>query len=340
MLEPCDPATAIIPCPTEPGGGGGGSPTPSAWGVSVGYTWQSCLAPAADVDHDGLDDTCETRLVAAFAPGMIVDPYECGWDPGLNRVGGEYYYMVKRPPGQLDRIRIAYLPAYYRDCGSGGHTGDSEFIGVDVKWEVNNVGGYSWQFQGAYLSAHCGAEFMLWGAHTGYETDPDCQYLDRWWWENALGGGAYVDMFRGAPRVWVSSGKHANYHSRGHCESGLAGTFGVDHCYTYQQLRRFPVVYRWQNVDFPESGAFGHVYPRWGSAIPDPNAWETFTETLCDQVACYKFNGWVRPSAGGGSTPYWQAFRFYLGMWYTSYAAPPSECTPYDPATAFIPTCP
>lgn len=324
----CNPETAIEGCEVGPWPGSG---YPAPVGLNVGYSWASCLAPAVDVDGDGLDDNCEIALAQAFSPGMMVYPGECAWDGGLDRIGGEYYYGVKRMQTSDNRIRIVYLPAYYRDCGFGSHTGDSEFIAVDVAYLPGSNFQDTWQFLGAYLSAHCGADVL------SQPSDPDCRFWDHAYW----GLADYVNgIQRGAPMVWVARGKHANYYSRAKCESGWAGVVNVDRCPGYgYAMRRFPIVYRWQNIDFPESGAYRMVKPRWGSTLPNPNAEETFAETRCDQVTCYKFNGWLIPtSSGDGSTPYWRILRFWLGWWPTTYAPPQNECE-YDPHTAIFQPC-
>ena len=123
-----------------------------------------CFAATEDGDRDGLDDRCELSLARAFAPALMVAPGGCDWDDGVSpaRLGGGYYFGVQ-PVSDTGDIRIAYLPAYYRDCGWGGlkcwlpyvdcspHAGDSEAIFVDVASTSDG----RWQTRALFLSAHC-----------------------------------------------------------------------------------------------------------------------------------------------------------------------------------------
>jgi hypothetical protein len=146
--------------PDDGGGGGGGSGTWPDFGGAVrgnalyeasdppnGYTtgiWLgSAVTPVTcfgdrntsivDRDHDLLSDNCEVELAKAFAPhwGMAGD------EPCPQ---AEPYWAVK----YFDRtqvVRIAYMPAYYMDCGGNGtgHAGDSEFVMVQVAWNVSTL---------------------------------------------------------------------------------------------------------------------------------------------------------------------------------------------------------
>lgn len=314
----CSPY-AVIACPPDVSGGG----SPSV-GIRLSRSWDQCITPSLDTDGDGLDDECEVEIARAFAPMLIVTVGECNWDAGLDRVGGEYYYGVKRWGSNANKVRVAYMPAYYRDCGSEGHTGDSEFILVDVALQAGTS--TIWTFEGAFLSAHCNA------MKYGLDSDPDCQYWGHAFWDGGTvrdglvshQSGSYVDQVpRGAPFVHVSNGKHANYYSSDKCNNSLAGQAGVDYCYPTGG-RRFPIVYRWQNIDFPESGVFSGVPARWGSTLTAPGATEHFRETLeCANNSCYRFNGWAGPQVGGGSTSYGNHLRYYFGWWSTSFEAAP-----------------
>src|SRR5213083_138342 len=96
---------------------------PSAEGLRVpGWNEVRCFDAAArrkrDPDGDTMDNACEDALAAAFAPGLKV-AVDCNYDPGVGRQGGEYYYGVQPyHDGSNTIVRIAYLPAYYWDCGS------------------------------------------------------------------------------------------------------------------------------------------------------------------------------------------------------------------------------
>lgn len=328
----CDPMQAIIECDPGPGPG---SQTPPP-GISLPYTWSSCLTAMQDSDADGIDDNCEIALASAFAPMLMVAQGECNWDYALNRVGGEYYYMVRQPHGGSDRIRIAYMPAYYRDCSShqfgNPHAGDSEFIGVDVAYSSGR-----WVFLGAMLSAHCGA-YPIPAIPMQYS--PDCRYYPHFPISAPGFGGSweYVDgVARGAPKVWVAAGKHANYRSRSACENSEAGHLGIDNCPPNAVDRRFPIVHRWQNVEFPESSALTCTQPRWGSSLPDPNARETFGRW---QPFCVStFRGWSASMFSGSSTSYDAVIRGYLRMYPPDVFGPPYPTQCMEDPIAIIPAC-
>ncbi len=291
----CDPLTALVPCEGTGGGTGGGTTTPptggTGGGYDIGYTMQSCTSPQVDSDHDGLDDDCEFALAKKFAPGLRAQQNECNWDPGLDRLGGEYYYGVKRPAHYPDLVRIAYMPAYYQDCGVNGHSGDSEFILVDVKYEWNGQA-YTWRFQSAFLSAHCGTTVA------GISLDGHCRWYSHDAWDGIdtskliYESGRYFDVPRGAPEVYVSLGKHANYVTASQCNTSDAGRINWDNCTDSWQPRRFPIVYRWQNIDFPESGVFSPegVLRRWPGSTFRGFRGQYATELFRPGA---RFNGWV-----------------------------------------------
>src|SRR5216110_119645 len=120
-----------------------GDPSPGAPGIWLGWygSGQYCYANynsfMNDGDHDWLDDQCEYLIAKAFAPALAISPAD-GYDKG------EPYWAVKYFPndpnyGWGEFVRIAYMPAYYRDGGTPGsgataHVGDSEFIMVGVQY--------------------------------------------------------------------------------------------------------------------------------------------------------------------------------------------------------------
>jgi len=273
-------------------------------GVRTGRTAETCtVSPgsADDADRDGTDDGCEHALAAAFAPLLVLDDTECGWDASVppGRVGGEYLYAVQG--SERGRVRIAYLPAYYRDCGwrlpvcrltpwlCRPHAGDSELIVV----EVAPAGGDRWRAERVFLSAHCHGRSAGW-----------C----RWYSGSELDGFGWVDgAARGAPVVWVASGKHGGYPSPAACG---AGHWGYDGCGRNRVSRRYPVLSRRQNVGsravpFPYAGGkecIGREAVGWGSALPAPGAVECFWDPAA------AFRGW-QSGAGGGATAYGRQLR-------------------------------
>jgi hypothetical protein len=337
IVDPCpaDPYAPDCPPPPPP-------PPPEQQGLDIGYTWDSCKTPVADLDRDGLDDECERRLGAAFAPDLVMNAFECNWDWQLNKMGGEYLYAVQYivdPSGP--RYRIVYMPGWYRDCGdvatgAGGHGGDSEFIIVDVGFRaLESWRSPTWQTLQVFLSAHCGA----WNGR-------DCQWWDAGWWERE---GRWVNGVRyGAPVVWVSNAKHANYYSKGKC---FTGSLGADDCLNNGRTVRYPIQYAWQNVgsftvpyafeSVPNDYAANGIPARLGSSFTQPWAREHFWKT-----ADADFRGW---RGYDGSTPYGKTLRdvahFFTDPIYTPPPPPPcptpASVTPGTTTTAsLLLTCP
>jgi hypothetical protein len=61
-----------------------------------------------DADEDGLHNTCEFAIARAFAPLLAFDDDEiCS--------AGEPHWAAKKFDNGA--VRIAYMPAYYDDCG-------------------------------------------------------------------------------------------------------------------------------------------------------------------------------------------------------------------------------
>lgn len=242
----------------------------------------------SDQDQDGTDDGCESRLTYEFAPELLV-AYDCNFDYGLNRQGGEYLYAARRM--QISRkfggfktvMRIAYLPAYYTDCGNWdgdqGHDGDSEFIMLDL---IYDSASRHWMTDGVYLSAHCGTITSA------------CGWRD-------LSLFQWVDgKYRGAPEVWVSHGKHANYPTFDDCERGVWPLHDrVDFCASSPRIYRFPILVfpMEQNIGQRNAPLRDCTTPlaRWqilGSTAPrDMNATECFWTDV-------RFRGWQRPASG------------------------------------------
>jgi hypothetical protein len=247
----------------------------------------------ADTDRDDLADDCELKLASAFAPYFVVSTRACNWDASVQngRIGGEYYFAVQRTDS--GEVRIAYLPAYYEDCGwegikchqpvipCEGHSGDSEFVAIDVVRAGDNV----WRTERVFLSAHC------------FDTlDQDCRWysgpdLDRFDWE----GGRYA-----APVIWVAEGKGANYPSRSDCDRGH---LFYDTCDRNDVRQRYAIVSQAQNIGSPMSpageagGCVSWKHTGIVSAKVAPGTYECFWK------AAAAFRGWQQP-ARGSATPY------------------------------------
>ena len=189
-------------------------------------TPETCRS-GADEDGDLLSDTCETALAMAFAPELVVSERSCNWtDTGL---GGGYFFGVEWTPDG-EGARIAYLPAYFTDCGwrgakcwirlaggCRGHAGDSELVAVEIVWNES-----LWRVVGVFLSAHC-------------FDDGGC----RWYRGDALSGFSWTgETARSGPVVWVAEGKNANYPSAAACDRGH---HFYDTCDANRFSYRFPV---------------------------------------------------------------------------------------------------
>jgi hypothetical protein len=254
-----------------------------------------------DADADGLGDRCEFAL--ARAPELVVDRRDCLWDdaPGAARLAGGYLFAAERVG---DGVRIAYLPAYLRDCGwtgpvcatrgpgCGAHAGDSELIVVDVvPAHGPDASAPRWRTAGVFLSAHCFGR-----------SDGRC----RWYRGHALGAFTWADGRPfGAPRVWVARGKHAHYPTRTACDRGH---WFYDSCDRNDAVGRFPVRVAAQNV-----GSRAHPLPNAGGCLaarelPLGARGASAGTQECVWDAARPFRGWQAVSTGAAPT----AYAYYL----------------------------
>ena len=258
------------------------------------WSAQSCQTVQLDSDQDDLDDGCELDLAAAFAPELVVDTADCLWQADISppRLAGGYLFAVK-PLGR--GVRIAYLPAYYRDCGwtgtacvvrlgqCGSHSGDSELIVLDVEPSTNG----DWRTTAVFLSAHCFGR-----------SDGRCRWyrgadLDSFEW---LGGTRF-----GVPRVWVARGKHANYPTQDSCDSGH---WFLDSCDGNAIQMRFPVLTTRQNIgsrQHPLPGGDGCIV---AAELPLPGGAVAEQARECPWSDAQAFTGWQSTPARGAATPY------------------------------------
>ena len=294
-----------------------GDPRPWARGVWLGasVTPSACAAGRPDADSDGFSDLCEYKIARSFAPLMQFTMGERAIElPGgsvWNCARGEPYWAVKRFQSS-DYVSIAYMPAYYADCGDAAaevgnflidvakffilpppvnqieairdivpdipnaHFGDSELIRITVKYDRSSK---HWVFQQAFLSAHHNTP--------GQSSE--------WVFASEVEFRAGAATF---PKIWVSRNKHANYKSKSACDGGTI--FNADTCEMtpwsapYYQ-NRFPVRPR-RNVGSP---ARFLVFPAYSEFLTPRNRYECFY--ACRQ----KFRGWIHTSEGRDSaTPY------------------------------------
>lgn len=189
-----------------------------------------CLDAVPDTDRDGMSDGCELALARAFAPRLMLHATRCTLPSAGSEghIAGGYFHAAQ-PVGGI--VRLVYLPAYYRDCGwrsawcilidCRGHAGDSELIVVDVRRSTSG----GWITDAIFLSAHCFSR-----------SEPDC----RWYRGDDLEQFDWVDgIVQGAPVVWVSDARNANYPSRETCDRGRQG---LDRCDRSATPWRYPVI--------------------------------------------------------------------------------------------------
>ena len=196
-------------CPPPP-------PPPPNRRADLGFSLNDCSV-GTDYDSDGIDDRCEYDVARAFRPQL---KYRREDD-----VRREEYWEVR--PWQSTTthgVVVFYGLGYYRDTGTSAangwdHAGDSEFVVVYVRNMDDR-----WWVQGACLSAHWGETWA------GISVDHSECTSDL---EIVGDGGRF--------RVWVATGKHANYATRDKCEGGAALNF--DHCEGVYLRTEFNVVY-------------------------------------------------------------------------------------------------
>lgn len=157
-------------------------------------------------------------------------------------------------------VRVAYLPSYWMDLGDGGtsgalctdgssippfswlvpdcsgHGGDSEWIRLDVKYDVVS---HHWFLADAKYSAH------TWHVDFDLRSSDSSLYVS----PSSDGGGSalqrnYIEYpdstVGGYPRSYVADGKHANCPTDAYCD-GPGGIGGSDNCGAVRSLARFNV---------------------------------------------------------------------------------------------------
>ncbi len=260
-------------CPNQP------DPNPGGTGLWVdGWTPDNCFDPTRmghlDADRDGVTDQCESELAYSFRPELVYSR-DCNYDSGNARPAGDYVVAVRRKSG--NRVRIAYLPAYFIDCGTSaykipapGHSGDSEYIYMEVSYISSH-----WVLEGVKLSAHCGtaSDACGWRSHSSLE---------------------WTDRRRGAPVVYVALAKHAHYPTRAICGRGM---YGAESCSGRERLR-YPIS---RNAYGSNIGSRGYKLidcsrPRLSSSLATSSSQECYWTSR-------NFTGWQSP-AYGSATPY------------------------------------
>lgn len=233
---------------------------------------------ASQGEEGGLSLRCQLEFASRFAPVLVVRAGGCNWEARKEQLGGGYFFAVQRVDSV---VRVAYLPAYFEDCGWYGikcwipgvdctpHRGDSEFIVV----ELQEAPARAWRVTGVFLSAHCFGRSVS-----------DCRWyrgkgLERFQWQDT------------SPIVWVSDGRNANYPSRRACDMGH---HSLDTCDRNNVQYRYPVAEN-RNIGSRSRPARqgGCVSgSEVGSPVAEPEALECFWD------ANAKFRGWKTGVAG------------------------------------------
>ncbi|WP_419803798.1 hypothetical protein [Terriglobus sp.] len=168
----------------------------------------------ADVDHDGLSDALEARLIEQFRPVWMVSSNDCSKvparfvpDAAVPRVSAEdgTIYAQARPAAAGD-VEVHYYHLWRRDCGEMGHALDTEHVAV-----LLHPDGAKWKAMAWYAAAH-------------EDTVCDAGQVSR---------ASTIDAVEHGARVWVSAGKHASYFAERLCNHGCGG----DRC---EQMRELP----------------------------------------------------------------------------------------------------
>ena len=302
--EECGP-DAVIECPGDPTVVGGEwpyfgpndvslrqaafDPSPGSDGIWLGSntTPETCFAATGrtitDSDKDWLDDGCEYRVAYAFAPEML-------FYYAASCFEGEPYWAAKYFPSS-GVVRIAYMPAYYEDCGEydvspplTDHTGDSEFIYVEVTYNATTK---HWLFHRMWLSPHYGE-----GAADRSALVPPEET-------------SFHERYRSHPHIWVASSKHANYKSVEACRTPVVvSTFprieAYDRCSSeYNYPVRFPVT------------TFNNVGSRFvgTQCVPSRGPYAGNGRQECFYYRNSSFRGWQTQHHGNAPPPYYDYLR-------------------------------
>jgi hypothetical protein len=130
-------------------------------------------------------------------------------------------------------------------------------------------------------------------------------------------------VYQGAPVVWVSNGKHANYVSFARCQGG---TLFLDRCDEGTRVyRRFPISREFHVLPLARPNWYLIPPRRAGYPVVDPSKLEDFARGATETT----FNGWQPVSVGGGSTPYGDILRLFNVYYNPGYTVrPPGDCDP------------
>jgi hypothetical protein len=171
----------------------------------------------ADTDKDGLSDALEQQLLTQFMPKFMIGVHDCSVRPAEFKAGvripeveaenGTIYGQAFPAKETHDRVMAAELHYYHlwrRDCGSHGHSLDTEHVAVLIRASGANEDSAKWKAVYWYAAAH-------------ENTVCDVSQIARASTLHAEDHGA---------TVWISPGKHASYLNAALCHRGC----GADRC--------------------------------------------------------------------------------------------------------------
>jgi hypothetical protein len=153
---------------------------------------------AVDLDHDGLDDQLEARLLAQFRPRLHVSRTDCDGLPAefglkgvVSRNGTLYGQAFPARLAGREFVELHYFHLWGRDCGRVGHKLDAEHVSALLA--PDGAGGWR-------------AVYWLATGHGGTPCNSD----------NAA-RAAQLGGEHSGPNVWASYGKHASFLTRDLC---------------------------------------------------------------------------------------------------------------------------
>lgn len=172
--------------------------------VTLAFVAAATVA-AADLDHDGLDDAFEQRLLEAFAPRFLVSAGECDGLPARFAPDEAHPRVLARDgtiygqasPTSGGRIELRFFHLWARDCGRMSHELDAEHVSALLDRDP----GGEWRAIAWYAAAHEGTACDV----------------------SSLARAAAVGAESRGPRVWISRGKHASFLDRRRCAWGCGG---------------------------------------------------------------------------------------------------------------------
>lgn len=185
------------------------------WLVSLSIFLAAAALPAADLDHDGLDDQFESQLLAKFQPRFLIPADDCDvapaeFHPGESRprvkarngtIHGQVFKWGGSNRPAVANIEIHYYHLWGDDCGRFSHPLDAEHLSVLVSADSWTAPASAWRAMYWYAGAH---ETTFCKAST------------------AVKAAALGPSDRGVS-VWVSRGKHASFLRESSCNGGCGG---------------------------------------------------------------------------------------------------------------------